>query len=499
MVRAGIKPLHGRRIIDAARKALEDLVVEPQPAQAPPNSKGSAHGSAATSQTAPSRAPAETMQQFKQKGNFSKRDPAPSVNSSGTSSSGSGSHAGTAHSSGLSGTHATGPGATATSDRRSPPVAPLGPSTHFESPSDFELAGAASPGALKKNATKLADGMGMKAVPGQHRHPVPEVRAKTQAGGPRKKHLDPEQGTSEDALHTSRSISKASVRPSSPSSLVEWPSMGMHSKKPIKFDTFNSDARAGGGDGEENRTPRTAARKKKAVHSANPYPMQQQHAESNRHGGQHTENFPYHNASPFSPQTIDRSNIGSRGSGVGMAVGSFWGDELAKKPQSRGGLEGTRQPHRNEGGPGPSGPNPSANWLFSSSTSYHAAPNGSDMLRGGHGGDMHKGGEMLPRITRDRRSDFQEPSTDSFLADYLTTLEKPPHVGQGRTRKPPDGGDEGEGRRGGAARHDREWPDRPVPIQGVGVGANKPPAPFFKKPMHQPYDLGGRGFGNHRR
>merc|ERR1719487_773586 len=92
----------------------------------------------------------------------------------------------------------------------------------------------------------------------------------------------------------------------------------------------------------------------------------------------------------------------------------------------------------------------------------------------------------------DRRGEFQsqEPSTDSFLADYLSTLDKQGHPMQGhpnpqaaRARKHDgdDGLEEGERqvRRGGAY---------------AAPGGGKPPMPFFKKPTHQPYELGSRGF-----
>merc|ERR1719482_733780 len=157
-----------------------------------------------------------------------------------------------------------------------------GPSKGPSSSKDF----GAPTGQSKTSSKKTSKLQEHKGSLNMNKHAVPEVRAKTQAGGPRKKR-DPDQGAGEDALHTSRSISKASLgRPSSPSSLVEWGSHGGHGKKPTKFD-HSSDKRS---DKDDNHTPRTAGRKKKAVQSANPHAQHQAPSST------------FQAASPFSPQ-----------------------------------------------------------------------------------------------------------------------------------------------------------------------------------------------------
>lgn len=407
-------------------------------------------------------------------------------------------------------------------DKRSPPATPPPNSgTHFDSPSEFN--GTTQPskesvgsgqgskvgGAPKKPFLKLNEQIAATKSQSNlagHKHMVPEVRAKTQAGGPRKKRDADIQGAGEDALHTSRSISKASLRPSSPSSLVDWPSTGTHTKKPTKFDAY-SDQR-GSGDAEDSRTPRTAGRKKKAVQSANPH-AQPQHGVSP--GKQHHQHH------------LDRGSMGSRGGGAG--VGGLWGDDgSGKKPMSRGGggdsmLRQSGQGasdwfspdhgHQQRSNPDHGHAQRSSNHTSHSTSSRGeaGARTGPSFSHGGPskpsglhhdigvsqmypskygGGQVANDGESLPRIhdARDRpsqRGDFMhEPSTDSFLADYLSTLDKQSHP-QARARKheaPDDSLDEGDRRRGGYA---------------GPPGASKPPMPFFKKPTHQPYDLGSRG------
>jgi len=395
-------------------------------------------------------------------------------------------------------------------EKRSPPLTPPLSSantngTHFEPPHESSTKPALSKGEFgvstgqnhtsaskSSNKKKLSDAQ-PKTTLGLGKYSVPEVRAKTQAGGPRKKR-DSDTGAGEETLHTSRSISKASDsrlnRPSSPSSLVEWGSNNSMSKKGTKFDAYNSDKRAPS-DKDDGLTPRTAGRKKKAVQSATLHASQQ-----------HDSFVPYQAQSPFSPQHhLDRNSMGSRGSGNGMAVGSFWGeDSNAKKPSSRGGPDpGSRQSFRSDHSLGGSAWGNNMNEPRPSQTSHsnrdgktgYQAPVHQMFPPSKYGPQAGDGESSLPRINdaRDRR-DFEEPSTDSFLADYLSTLDKqghpvgPNHHGPNQAararKRDTDDDEDRSGRRGGYG----------MP----GGGGSKPPMPFFKKPQHQPYDLGSRGF-----
>merc|ERR1719181_1423571 len=112
--------------------------------------------------------------------------------------------------------------------------------------------------------------------------PQPEIRAQTQHATTRPRR--DERGNSDDSetLHTSRSISKASLRPSSPSSLIEWGPSTPAGSTGAKSGSSKGHDRDGQHDlgydasvasksiesSSKSRTPRTAGRKKKAQQEA---------------------------------------------------------------------------------------------------------------------------------------------------------------------------------------------------------------------------------------
>jgi len=243
--------------------------------------------------------------------------------------------------------------------------------------------------------------------------------------------------------------------------------------------------------------------------------------------------------------------MGSRGSGI--AVGGGWGEDgghggggrkppsiygnnqsyeaIERKPPSRGapgvgGVGGV-----GGGGVGSSQSNPGASSWFTQDQGRHSQSREGRRLHGGvptgpnpnPGSSLHGGGPQglfpskyggpggagsgqeedaarsaLPRIHDARQ--HQEASTDSFLADYLSTLDKQGHpagqtggrIGTGNRKHGPADQDEPRSSSGGGYSNSNSH---------AGGGGNKAPMPFFKKPQEKmsrnggPYDLGGGGNG----
>jgi len=308
--------------------------------------------------------------------------------------------------------------------------------------------------------------------------PQPEVRAQTQHAATRSRQEDRDSRDDSEALHTSRSISKVSQRPSSPSSLVEWgassAAVGSSSGKPRA--QAGSDYEGGSSMGSKSmeasnsksRTPRTAGRKKKSQAVAGHHESQQQQQQ------------------------------GGGGAGMGM---SYW-EEQGPKPASRGGDGSSRQSfrdHRDTQEP----------WLQGSDSRGGHSSHGRDggfnshknSLYPKYPGDQHDHESSLPQIhSSTGREDFGEQSTDSFLADYLSTLDKHPGARRHQVeeeRRPP--GSSGGGRHGdlhpprsSGGRHPSDKPSR---AEGSG-GAGKQQTAFFRKPSNRTtYDLSSGGGG----
>jgi len=325
---------------------------------------------------------------------------------------------------------------------RSPPVTPpLG----NDPMGSFEAQKGTSP---KKPFAKMA--------------PQPEMRAQTQHAATRSSRRDSGADDAE-ALHTSRSISKASLRPSSPSSLIEWGAStplvsasstksGSSKRGPAqKFDYSDQNSDSGYDAGasksmetnSKSRTPRTAGRKKKMQHED-----------------------------------------GARGGAMGM---NFW-DEQTPKPVSRGGDGSSRQSFRDQretqeqwqhGADSRQGHTSQGHRESSSRTGFAQQQKGSALYP--KYPDQHELTESsLPHI-HNPHQDFGEQSTDSFLADYLSTLDK-----QVRTH--------GSGRHHAAERDVQDDAER---RSGRGLpsggGGAKQPTPFFRKPTKTAFELTGRG------
>merc|ERR1712216_694927 len=105
--------------------------------------------------------------------------------------------------------------------------------------------------------------------------------------------------------------------------------------------------------------------------------------------------------------------------------------------------------------------------------------------------DQHDMSESsLPQLVHNAhnpREDFGEQPTDSFLADYLTTLEKQVRSGKHHAADSMPDDSERRGGRGGlpggsSGQHAGQHPG----------GGGKQPMPFFRKPTHgAAYDLSG--------
>lgn len=317
---------------------------------------------------------------------------------------------------------------------RSPPVTPpLG----GDAMSSFEIQKASSP---KKPFHKMA--------------PQPEMRAQTQHAATRSRHDGRDGRDDTEALHTSRSISKASLRPSSPSSLIEWgASTPLASASSNKSGSSKQHSESGYDMGtapsrsmetsSKSRTPRTAGRKKKSAVIS-------------------------HDGSEGSGPV--------RGGPMGM---SFW-DEQTPKPASRGGDGSSRQSFRDHR-------ETQEQWQHGPDSRQGHTSQGHRESDSRTGFAQHKNlypkyseqHEMsessLPHI-HNPHQDFGEQSTDSFLADYLSTLDK-----QVRS----------SGRHHVAEREMQDDPERRVRMSGSS-GSNKQAAPFFRKPTKGTFDLAGR-------
>jgi len=333
-----------------------------------------------------------------------------------------------------------------------PPVTP---------PLAWEASGYEKPGSPKR-------AMGQQGQQGQ------QERAQTQHSSRR---ADPDREESESVLNTSRSISKVSRRPSSPSSLVEWAPSGAPSGHTGQTALPSASSAKSGSSLKEGamRTPRTGRKKK----------------EGSSKGG--------HSSGP------ENSGEDRHDARRGSSTSSVW-EEPQQKPLSRGGGESSRQSFRDYR-------DSQEQWMqhnqvdrerdFRHGHPQQQPPRDTSSRTGGYPphNPPHKGlypakmgpQEMmeqgcdrggLPYINNphahSRDGEGGEAQSDSFLAEYLASLEK-----QVRTGKYP-------------AEAAQEEPERRSSRAAPPGGAGNPKQPmFFRKPAHgASYDL-SRGSSPH--
>jgi len=301
----------------------------------------------------------------------------------------------------------------------------------------------------------------------------PEMRAQTQHATTRPRREERE-NREDETLHTSRSISKASLRPSSPSSLIEWapstpagstgthPTQAVGGKSSAKSkdgyrDVSDQHSDAGydvsqGKSDSKSRTPRTAGRKKKGQEKA---------------------------------QQPEPSNIPPSSSGAGSMGMGYWDEQ---KPVSRGGDGSSRQsfreyrdPQTNEPRHGGHSSSQQGYRESSSRTGFSHKPMYAPKYPEQHEG---VGESSLPQIHNPHDAYGEQP-VDGFLADYLSTLEKQVRGGGG-------GGGSGGGKHHGGSESmmSDDGDRRRSGMQGNSGGNPKQPMPFFRKPS----DL---SYGNH--
>jgi len=305
----------------------------------------------------------------------------------------------------------------------------------------------------------------------------PAMRAQTQGGGHRKSRGDDE---AHDTIHTSRSSTK-NVRPPSPSSLVDWPSshpihLVMANAKAVQqtnsstkieekvSSVSNPYQEAYGG-----RSPRTdgSKRKQKVVQSA---PKQQQAAiwgTNDTHGQdamsqlRAVEGSAQHQQfQPVFQKPLSRGNDGSekkRHGGASGGLQSFAAPQRDNNSQQLFGMRhGAGQAPQQQG------------HRFAKFAPHQESE---EMLPQIH---MHSNDAGRPGSREQGAAGFGlgagDVSTDSFLADYLSTLDK-----QARAR----------GRAGGTGDTQEGRPmSRGSQPGGTSAATKKPPMPFFKKPSH---------------
>jgi len=312
--------------------------------------------------------------------------------------------------------------------------------------------------------------------PGSNDWNSPSMRAQTQGGtGRGKRHEDPHAEV--ETIHTSRSFQKSTRT----SSVVDWPSshpihmvmaqqQQQQQHQPAKHQNDkHSNSNPYADDSHHHRSPRTTAggnRKKKTVQSAHNAAAQQQ------------------------AMAHHQNNSGSGMQQHGGVPTSLWGEQVngqqhpLQKPGSRGG-DGSKRLQSGIGmlqtGQGRSHNMQSQQHLgftkFSGSQPQNMGVNEYGLPH------IHHSTELGRR--NDEYNSIGDASTDSFLADYLSTLDQ-----QARARGPT-----GDNREGRPMSRGSQPGSQPNGLR-THSASKKPPMPFFKKPSQT--QQFSHEFGSHK-